>query len=648
MSQDQPKPFDPDQPSPQDANLVPDDEAIASSDPSADPSVDPATTDDDLAADDLSTDNLSTDSLSTTDQPIASENEATSSDAIEVEAIPDTLSDGIAEILDNAEQMATSVNSVDTTAEITDVPVAESESLDVTSAAEDERQDSATLDEPVEPSEVPEASLDASLSESLSAEDEQNVTQDVTDAGDSNDAGEIAELASEEIVEPKADEDGFDDDEFDDNSEDHESNESIASPNDTSTNVSQPSPVTTEERSPQSQTSESSSGIFGVLEAVFDLIESALPFIRAIAVLLLRAIITLMQGVLSLLEGKRTRQPQSATSPTTTPSNPSAPTPSVELSSSSTLETNAESGDGLDTTDLESPSTDDSGIDPSIDTVNNSDVDIKPAQQSDFSREDSSPSLQNQPASQPTASSTSAPTRSQTGNITVIRALFGVVASVWGGFLSVLKFVLPKKWTAPIPDKLFGVLVAIALGGLLWGYLNLRSPQPVISAPPILSDEITEQQDSETPADQSTEETQLQESQDELTSTDLENLESEDDLIADIIPELTPEDLPPPLLNLPPAQALINSLREQVQSITDQYSPDLIDTVQADFRRGRLIVMLSNDWYSLDSDRQTQVAQDILGRSRELNFSKLELVDANDRLLARSPVLGDQMLILSQ
>lgn len=119
-------------------------------------------------------------------------------------------------------------------------------------------------------------------------------------------------------------------------------------------------------------------------------------------------------------------------------------------------------------------------------------------------------------------------------------------------------------------------------------------------------------------------------------------------------PTLAGERTPPTLKAPAPVQpvaptandpALIARLQEQVAEITDSYADGLIQSVQASFRDDRLIVQLSDAWYTLDLASQNRLATELLARSRKLEFDKLEIVDSEGELLARSPVVGTKMVV---
>lgn len=104
----------------------------------------------------------------------------------------------------------------------------------------------------------------------------------------------------------------------------------------------------------------------------------------------------------------------------------------------------------------------------------------------------------------------------------------------------------------------------------------------------------------------------------------------------------------PSPLSQPPDQPLVAAIQDQVTAITDQYSERLIQSVQANFRSSRLIVTLGDGWYTLGSVTQDKLSTEILKRANKLNFIKLELTDGDGVLVARSPVVGSNMIILKR
>ncbi len=93
-------------------------------------------------------------------------------------------------------------------------------------------------------------------------------------------------------------------------------------------------------------------------------------------------------------------------------------------------------------------------------------------------------------------------------------------------------------------------------------------------------------------------------------------------------------------------QIEIAKIQAQVSEVANQYGESLLGSVQTNFKRGRLIVALNDGWYQLDAQKQTQLVTDLQNRTRSLNFKKLLVADAQNHLIARSPVTGNEVIIL--
>ena len=95
-------------------------------------------------------------------------------------------------------------------------------------------------------------------------------------------------------------------------------------------------------------------------------------------------------------------------------------------------------------------------------------------------------------------------------------------------------------------------------------------------------------------------------------------------------------------------QIAIAKIQTQVSEVANQYGESLLGSVQTNFKRGRLIVALNDDWYKLEPTQQTQLVNDLQTRARSLNFKKLFVADAENHLIARTPVTGNDIIILRQ
>ena len=103
-----------------------------------------------------------------------------------------------------------------------------------------------------------------------------------------------------------------------------------------------------------------------------------------------------------------------------------------------------------------------------------------------------------------------------------------------------------------------------------------------------------------------------------------------------------------PEIILTPEQNLIAAIQNRVTEITQDYSDDLIVSVEADFKQNSLMVILSNLWYELSESRQDKLVNDILKRSRRLDFQKLAIKNTEGTLIARNPVIGNTAIILQR
>lgn len=116
----------------------------------------------------------------------------------------------------------------------------------------------------------------------------------------------------------------------------------------------------------------------------------------------------------------------------------------------------------------------------------------------------------------------------------------------------------------------------------------------------------------------------------------------------EVTPPPEPVPTPTPTLELTPEQNLIASIENQVAEITDSYADGLIQSIQANFQGSRLTIKVGDDWYNLQQSQQDKLAARMLERAREFDFSQLEITDHLGTLLARSPVVGQEMVILKR
>lgn len=232
--------------------------------------------------------------------------------------------------------------------------------------------------------------------------------------------------------------------------------------------------------------------------------------------------------------------------------------------------------------------------------------------------------------------------------------------SWWDNILNKIRSILPSSVSNALSNWALTGIISGLLVALLTGLVLLSSqqntkeiaqftPSTEIEPPPEITIPSQSTTETETEIVQPTPSTEIETPSiaDEETLPETIILPSE--LVAPANPQaVVIADAPSPEPLLTPEQSLIAAIQTQVAEISDRYSEDLITSVEANFLSGHLLVTVSNDWYELDYSRQNKLANDMLDRSLQLDFQKLEVVDGNGVLIARSPFVGDKMIILTR
>lgn len=233
----------------------------------------------------------------------------------------------------------------------------------------------------------------------------------------------------------------------------------------------------------------------------------------------------------------------------------------------------------------------------------------------------------------------------------------------WGELLAKVRNFLPANLSAKLSDTaLTGIIASIAVV-LVWTTTSLLTNKPaeVAIAPP--AEEVTtptptittppspESTTPETPAPEEvtpSPSAEVPPPEPEIEPTPTPEVTPTPE--ATPTPELTPEPIPTPTpsVQLTPEQVLIAAIENRVAEISDRVASGLIKSIQANFRTSNLTVKISDDWYTLSETQQDTLAADILQRSQELDFTHLEVVDFQDRLIARNPVVGNEMIIFKR
>ncbi|BAU65598.1 hypothetical protein STA3757_29870 [Stanieria sp. NIES-3757] len=119
--------------------------------------------------------------------------------------------------------------------------------------------------------------------------------------------------------------------------------------------------------------------------------------------------------------------------------------------------------------------------------------------------------------------------------------------------------------------------------------------------------------------------------------------------ISETKPQLPPENfIQPKPLPLTPEQNLVAAISTKLSDISNQYFDDLVLSVEANFLQSNLLVKVSDHWYNLNQSEQDKFANEILQKSQQLDFKKLAIQDTSGKLIARTPVVGKQIIILQR
>ncbi|BCL38454.1 hypothetical protein [Nostoc sp. MS1] len=224
----------------------------------------------------------------------------------------------------------------------------------------------------------------------------------------------------------------------------------------------------------------------------------------------------------------------------------------------------------------------------------------------------------------------------------------------WSRFLLKSRAFIPSNLSNKLSDTaLTGIIASVAVV-LVWTTTNIftNKPTEVATLPPV-EEVSTPTPTISTPPETSTPEPSPAEeiTPEAETPTPLPEPEAQTPP-----PEPEPTPTPTPVIPLTPEQTLIAAIENQLAEVTnslrpsgdDAIAPSIIKSIQANFRTSSLTVKINDDWYTLKESEQNKIASQILQRSQELDFSHLEIVDSQDKLIARNPVIGNEMIILQR
>ncbi|PMB14608.1 hypothetical protein CEN47_28050 [Fischerella thermalis CCMEE 5319] len=207
----------------------------------------------------------------------------------------------------------------------------------------------------------------------------------------------------------------------------------------------------------------------------------------------------------------------------------------------------------------------------------------------------------------------------------------------WSRLLAKIRSYLPANFSAKLSDTALTGAIAIFAVILVWATSTIfpGKPTEIATTPPTSPTPLTSPSPTEEP-------TVAETPPPEEEPTPPPEPEPE--------PEVTPTPTPtitnqPATVVLTPEQILIATIENQVAEVSDRFASGLIKSIQANFLTSNLDIKISDDWYTLSESEQNKLAAEILQRSQELDFTHLEISDSQNRLVARNPVVGSEMVI---
>lgn len=239
-----------------------------------------------------------------------------------------------------------------------------------------------------------------------------------------------------------------------------------------------------------------------------------------------------------------------------------------------------------------------------------------------FQPTQSNATLTSPPQTQPDEEWEETPELDETEDVSGVDRLFpsfNRVQRFWDSLLTGIRGVLPNALSEKLSDWAITSIIAVIIVGVLSTSVFLF-PQP-FSIPEIV--QIPSDVPSANPKE---------------TPSQLDSPENAEPITIS----------PSPQPQLTPEQSLIASIQQEVTDLTNQYPMGLIGTIEANFLGSRLIVTMGDQWYELSKQRQDKLASSIFERAQKLDFKKLELIDSQGTLIARSPVVGEQIIILQR
>ncbi|MBF2063546.1 MAG: hypothetical protein IGS39_03805 [Calothrix sp. C42_A2020_038] len=246
-------------------------------------------------------------------------------------------------------------------------------------------------------------------------------------------------------------------------------------------------------------------------------------------------------------------------------------------------------------------------------------------------------------------------------------SIFDNIQSGWSGILNQIRRIIPSSLSSKLSNTVLTGIITIITIVVIWGTSSFTSKPPtqVATAPPQLEptttatpeptpsliaepipSPVTEPTPSliAEPTPSLIAEPTVSPVAEPTPSTIAETPVTEEPT-SEAAPTLAPT---PQFIPLTPEQILIAAIENQISKVSNNTFAGIVKSIEANFRNSRLIVKISDDWYTLKKSQQDKLAAEMFQRSQDLDFSHLDILDSQDTLVARNPVVGNEMIILQR
>ncbi|AIE73290.1 MULTISPECIES: hypothetical protein [unclassified Synechocystis] len=104
---------------------------------------------------------------------------------------------------------------------------------------------------------------------------------------------------------------------------------------------------------------------------------------------------------------------------------------------------------------------------------------------------------------------------------------------------------------------------------------------------------------------------------------------------------------PLPLAPLTPEQSLLAVIKRELVDLEGLYPAQLMQRIEPNFSASRLTLTVGDPWQELSPKQQQTLLDALWQRAQKLSFQRLWIYDLGGNLIARSPVVGQDMVVFS-